>query len=97
MWLILTILDHGDGHGNGQKHEKKLRDHKPFLKLGNAQENANTANDNDNVDRIHGPHNHSNKENSTGQMNMRGVYLHFMADAIGSVFVVVSAMVCVQI
>ena len=33
------------------------------------------------------------KEKSSGQMNMRGVYLHILGDALGSVIVIVAALI----
>jgi len=42
------------------------------------------------------PLNHTH-ESSAGHMNMRGVFLHLLADALGSVIVIVSALVCIGI
>ena len=42
-------------------------------------------------------HGHSHgKGDSTGNLNMRGVFLHVMADALGSVIVIISALVMWQ-
>ena len=44
-------------------------------------------------------HSHKNNNNkskgpqSSGQMNMRGVYLHILGDALGSVIVIIAALV----
>merc|ERR1719376_1199856 len=41
----------------------------------------------------HGGHGHSHGGGSASQMNMRGVFLHVMADALGSVIVIISALI----
>lgn len=42
-------------------------------------------------------HSHSNaKDEATGNLNMRGVFLHVMADALGSVIVIISALIMWQ-
>lgn len=59
-----------------------------------AGASANATDDNDNDHRFNVPLNHTH-ESSAGQMNMRGVFLHLLADALGSVIVIVSALVCI--
>jgi len=44
----------------------------------------------------HGGHGHSHGGGSASQMNMRGVFLHVMADALGSVIVIISAIIMWQ-
>lgn len=39
---------------------------------------------------------HSHNSNGASQMNMRGVFLHVLADALGSVIVIASASVCIS-
>lgn len=91
------MLGQNGNHGHGHSHGSKSHNHKPFIILENVGENGNTTDDNDNVHRFYIPHDHSHKEHSAEQMNMRGVYLHFLADAIGSVIVIISALVCIQL
>ena len=38
-------------------------------------------------------HGHDHKDSSGSQMNMRGVFLHVLGDALGSVIVIISALV----
>lgn len=62
-----------------------------------AGASANATDDNDNDHRFNVvPSNHTH-ESSAGHMNMRGVFLHLLADALGSVIVIVSALVCYMI
>lgn len=89
------MLGHGNGHGHSHSHGNKSRGHKHFIKLENAEENVSTTNDNDNEHRIYVPPNSSHNEHSAGQMNMRGVYLHFLADTLGSIVVIISGLVCI--
>ena len=51
------------------------------LEHGNSHKNNNNKND-----KSKGPQ-------SSGQMNMRGVYLHILGDALGSVIVIIAALV----
>lgn len=62
-----------------------------------ASATATDDNDNDHRFEIPNSHSHSHNESSAGQMNMRGVFLHLLADALGSVIVVVSALVSIDI
>jgi len=57
---------------------------------------SNATDDNDNDHRFNVPPNHTH-ESSAGHMNMRGVFLHLLADALSSVIVIVSALVCIDI
>lgn len=62
-----------------------------------AGASATATDDNDNDHRFNVPNSHSHNETSAGHMNMRGVFLHLLADALGSVIVIVSALVCINI
>lgn len=62
-----------------------------------AGASATATDDNDNDHRFNVPNSHSHNETSAGHMNMRGVFLHLLADALGSVIVIVSALVCIHI
>lgn len=66
-----------------------------MIKSERVENNASAADD-DNNDYDHIPDNHFHNEHSAGQMNMRGVYLHFLAGAIGSVIVTTSSVVCIS-
>lgn len=64
-----------------------------------AGADATATDDNENDERFpaqhfHG-HIHESKGDSAGQMNMHGVFLHVLADALGSVIVIISATVSV--
>ena len=52
--------------------------HQVSLEIGNSHNNNN---------------NMSKGPQSSGQMNMRGVYLHILGDALGSVIVIIAALV----
>lgn len=91
------MLGNDDGHGHGHSHGGKPHSHKSLVKLESAGDNVHSTDDNDNVHSFYVPQNQTHQEQSAEQMNMRGVYLHFLADAIGSVIVVISALVCIQL
>lgn len=62
----------------------------------NSEASTNGLDDNnENRDRFNVTNNHSDNVSSAGQMNIRGVYLHILADAFGSLIAIVSALVCI--
>jgi zinc transporter 1 len=65
--------------------------------LVSAGASANATDDNDNDQRFNEPISHSHNESVAHDMNMRGVFLHLLADALGSVIVIISALVCTDI
>jgi len=87
------LLAHGGG-GHGHSHGGISRSHTRLTQLVSAGASANATDDNDNDHRFNVPLNHTH-ESSAGHMNMRGVFLHLLADALGSVIVIVSALVCI--
>lgn len=91
MLFIFLNLAHG---GHGHSHGGISRSHTRLTQLVSAGASANATDDNDNDHRFNVvPSNHTH-ESSAGHMNMRGVFLHLLADALGSVIVIVSALVC---
>lgn len=72
--------------------------HSRLTQLVSAGASATATDDNENDERFQPPqhyheHIHEEKTESPAQMNMRGVFLHVLADALGSVIVIVSASV----
>ncbi|KAF0763094.1 zinc transporter 1-like [Aphis craccivora] len=100
LGLFVNILGlflfhaHGGG-GHGHSHGGISRSHTRLTQLVSAGASANATDDNDNDHRFNVPLNHTH-ESSAGHMNMRGVFLHLLADALGSVIVIVSALIHLQ-
>jgi len=99
---LLLFHEHG-GHGHshgGHSHDRGTHSHISAL----ASREEEEKNDNGNLTSIaiqgknehHGhSHNHG-KADTGGNLNMRGVFLHVMADALGSVVVIISAAIMWQ-
>lgn len=76
--------------------------HSRLTQLVSAGATATATDDNENDERFQPPdpyHNHIHDKSgaSADNMNMRGVFLHVMADALGSVIVIISATVSYHI
>lgn len=92
---LFLFHDHGHSHG-GHGHDK--RHNLPTLEEVMAQEDINDNKGNYQVPATNDIVKEKEKENgskaqSSGQMNMRGVFLHVLADALGSVIVIISALI----
>lgn len=101
MGLIVNLIglclfhQHGSGHGHSHglsrsthSHltdlaEKDEKEEIPEISYSGAEKKGDS----------HGGHGHSHGGGSASQMNMRGVFLHVMADALGSVIVIISAVI----
>ncbi|KAL1459456.1 hypothetical protein WDU94_011438 [Cyamophila willieti] len=93
-------VSHGHSHGGGGGISKKS--HTRLTQLVSVGAAATATDDNENDDRFVPPppmpsppppeHGHGHSHD-TSQMNMRGVFLHVLADALGSVIVIISATV----
>ncbi|XP_050521017.1 zinc transporter 1 [Daktulosphaira vitifoliae] len=90
--ILGLFLFHAHGSGHGHSHGGISRSHTRLTQLVSAGASANATDDNDNDHRFNVPTIHSH-ESSAGHMNMRGVFLHLLADALGSVIVIVSALI----
>jgi len=99
---LCLFAEHGGGHGHshGGGGKKKPVHHGTHSHLAALADNGNGSDVPKSIEDArsngHGhSHNHSVKkgENSGAQMNMRGVFLHVMADALGSVVVCISALI----
>jgi len=92
---------HGHSHGGGHSHDRGTHSHISALATRDGEEEKN---DNGNLTSItvqgnNEPHGHSHKHkdgDTGGNLNMRGVFLHVMADALGSVVVCISAVIMWQ-
>jgi len=108
--LIGLCLFHQHGSGHGHSHglsrsthshltdlaEKDEKDDIPEISY-NGAEKKNQAGDSKSHGHSHAGHGHSHGGGGTAsQMNMRGVFLHVMADALGSVIVIISAVIMWQ-
>ncbi|CAL4139106.1 unnamed protein product [Meganyctiphanes norvegica] len=84
---------HGHSHGGGDNHS-----HAPGNKVSTIASMVN-IDDNENDERFNTPASGNDtaatpkKEGGASQMNMRGVFLHVLSDALGSVIVIISALV----
>lgn len=91
---------HGHSHG-GHTHDRGTHSHISALATRDEEDEKNEQKDLTSVvvqgqNQQHG-HSHSNaKDEATGNLNMRGVFLHVMADALGSVIVIISALIMWQ-
>ncbi|XP_071537905.1 proton-coupled zinc antiporter SLC30A1 isoform X2 [Panulirus ornatus] len=98
--LIINLIglglfhEHGHGHSHGG-HGHSHGSHENKLSTINA---LVATDDNENDERftppLTSPQKHGEENNkSASQMNMRGVFLHVLSDAMGSVIVIISALV----
>lgn len=101
MGLIVNIIGlflfHGHA-GHSHSHSSMPHNHSRLTQLVSAGASATATDDNENDERFQPPqhyhnHEHDSKNESSSQMNMRGVFLHVLADALGSVIVIISATV----
>jgi len=91
--LCLFRHSHGGG-GHSHGHHHTIKHQSRLTRMG-------ATDDNENDERVTSPDNappepeinRELKAGSAAQMNMRGVFLHLMADALGSVIVIISALI----
>jgi zinc transporter 1 len=109
LGLVVNLLglclfhEHG-GHGHSHGHTQDRGTHSHISALANRDGEEGEKNEQGNLTSVtvqgkHETHSHGHshgKEDSTGNLNMRGVFLHVMADALGSVIVIISALVMWQ-
>lgn len=93
---LCLFHQHGGGHGHSHSHSHRHASVPKVTDVINIDDDhdSDTAGESTTVNKM--PNGNANKEhapNSGGSMNMRGVFLHVMADALGSVIVVASALV----
>lgn len=85
---LCLLYDHGDTHGHSHG---LTRTHNKLSQLANTDDNENNsfmyANQEPPLKKVHG-HSHS-----SAQMNMRGAFLHVLSDALGSIIVIISALI----
>jgi len=109
MGLIVNLVglclfhEHGSSHGHSHglsrsthSHltdlaDKEEKDGIPEISYSGAEKQSGGGHGHG-----HGGHGHSHGGGSASQMNMRGVFLHVMADALGSVIVIISAIIMWQ-
>lgn len=92
--IIGLLLFHGHmhGHSHGGEAEHHIEEREALMVNG-AGENSPSV-----TVQIENPHGHSHskgkkKAASSSQMNMKGVFLHVLGDALGSVIVIISSLV----
>jgi len=108
MGLIVNLIglclfhQHGSGHGHSHglsrsthSHltdlaDKEEKDEIPEIAFSGKEEKKKSGHGHS-----HGGHGHGHGGDATN-MNMRGVFLHVMADALGSVIVIISALIMWQ-
>jgi len=92
---------HSDGHSHGHSHEQDGNDHSNGQSKINSQTDceskhseSNHENDFDDHEKSEG-HDHSHdiekQKSQAEQLNMKGIFLHVLGDAVGSVVVILSA------
>ncbi|XP_058802888.1 proton-coupled zinc antiporter SLC30A1 [Phymastichus coffea] len=93
--LVGLCLFHEHGHGHSHGHSYGISHNRLSTLVGSDDnENDETYRPPSPIKRIgngHGHHGHAHGDAS--QMNMRGVFLHVLSDALGSVIVIVSALI----
>ncbi|XP_049837813.1 zinc transporter 1 [Schistocerca gregaria] len=94
--IIGLFLFHEHGHGHGHSHGGLSRSHTRLSQLVSTDDNENDETfqpPQETFDPSEKGRHHHEKRSSASQMNMRGVFLHVLADALGSVIVIASASV----
>lgn len=87
----LNISEHGGSHGHSHG---LARNHSRLNDLNNTDDNDNNSSFNYKPQEKpikKSSHGHSH---DPGAMNMRGAFLHVLSDALGSIIVIISALVC---
>lgn len=87
----MTYSEHGSSHGHSHGRLSHSRNRLTQLAVTDDNENDETYPSpppSEKTAREHHGHSHS-----SAQMNMRGVFLHVLSDALGSVIVIISALV----
>jgi solute carrier family 30 (zinc transporter), member 1 len=84
---------HGDHHGSPSKNKRlsgygSITNHKKSLDYSHSSHNHNNPKDAEHAGHSHGGHAHSH-----GDLNMRGVFLHVMGDALGNIGVIATALI----
>lgn len=105
--LIGLCLFHQHGSGHGHSHglsksthshladfaEKDVKEEIPEISFNGTEKKKHKGDSHDGHGHGHShSHGHSHGDNAS-QMNMRGVFLHVLADALGSVIVIISAVI----
>lgn len=92
---LFLFHEHGSGHSHRRGHHRSLPTIEEVLAEEDINENQENYRLSDNLptslSKDDDGKNH--RLSSSSQMNMRGVFLHVMADALGSVIVIISALV----
>lgn len=93
-YLYKFKLEHGGGHGHSHGGLSHSRNRLTQLALTDDNENDETYPSPPPLppSKSKGDFGHSHS-GGAGQMNMRGVFLHVLSDALGSVIVIISALV----
>ena len=86
---------HGHSHGGGHAHSHGTHSHLTALAGSEDSENVpKSVEDARSFSQSGHGHSHEAQSKASGsQMNMRGVFLHVAADALGSVVVIISALI----
>jgi len=107
--LIGLCLFHQHGSGHGHSHglsrsthshltdlaDKEEKDEIPEIAFSGKEEKKKSGHGHSHG-HSHGGHGHGHGGGDASNMNMRGVFLHVMADALGSVIVIISALIMWQ-
>lgn len=88
--IDLFVLEHGSSHGHSHGRLSHSRNRLTQLAVTDDNENDETYPSPPPEPTKGKGHHHSH---SSGHMNMRGVFLHVLSDALGSVIVIISALV----
>lgn len=97
--MLFLFLGHGIGHNHSHAPKGITRASNRLSHMVSVS--ATDDNENDETfqptpSNLSNSHNSTNIAKNSSQMNMRGVFLHFFADACGSVIVIISALVSIS-
>ncbi|KAG8195104.1 hypothetical protein JTE90_013581 [Oedothorax gibbosus] len=89
---LFLFHEHGHGHSHRRAHHRSLPTIEEVLAEDDINENHENYRLSDNLPNTV-QNGHSHQMATSSQMNMRGVFLHVLADALGSVIVIISALI----
>lgn len=95
LFGLLLLHKHGGGHMHshgGMPHQHGLGSHNNLTHVANSDDNENKSFMYQNGNPPPKKTSHGHSHDST-QMNMRGAFLHVLSDALGSVIVIISALI----
>ncbi|KAF2905976.1 hypothetical protein ILUMI_00207 [Ignelater luminosus] len=90
---LFLFHEHGSSHSHKQAHGRLSHSRNRLTQLAVTDDNENDATYPSPPPTVSNKLSHGHSHGSAAQMNMRGVFLHVLSDALGSVIVICSALV----